>query len=341
MLAPDEVRVAVDAVGLNFWDIFRAMGLFQEGLFGEELVGRIVEVGDDVGNVAVGDRVVGLGDGTFGTEAVTHAALVVPAPSGVSTTALATVPSVFVSAALAFEAADLKAGDWVLIHAGAGGLGLAAIELARAAGAEVIATASAPKRDFLRSLGIAHVFDSRTTEFGERVLEATNGAGVDVIVNSLTGEGFIAASLACLAEGGRFVELARRDIWTADEMAAARPDVGYSVIELDVCKRDEPERAGAILARVVECISAGEINPLVHCRWPLAAGRDRFGHGVHAVGAPYREDRADAAADVRRVAKPGSNVSRHRRLGRHRLRGGGLARRSRGRRDRAERPPRA
>ncbi|MCY3621811.1 MAG: SDR family NAD(P)-dependent oxidoreductase [Gammaproteobacteria bacterium] len=269
-LAPDEVRVAVDAVGLNFWDIFRAMGLFQEGLFGEELVGRVVELGDEVGNVAVGDRVVGLGDGTFGAEAVTHAALVVPAPAGVSTTALATVPSVFVSAALAFEAADLKAGDRVLIHAGAGGLGLAAIELAHAAGAEVIATASAPKREFLRSIGVAHVFDSRTTEFGERVLDVTDGAGVDVIVNSLTGEGFIAASLSCLADGGRFVELARRDIWTADEMAAARPDVGYSVIELDVCKRDEPERAGAILARLVEAIAAGEINPLVHCRWPLA-----------------------------------------------------------------------
>ena len=269
-LAPDEVRVAVDAVGLNFWDIFRAMGLFQEGLFGEELVGRIVEVGANVGSVAVGDRVVGLGDGTFGAEAVTHAALVVPAPAEVSTTALATVPSVFVSAALAFEAADLKAGDRVLIHAGAGGLGLAAIELARAAGAQVIATASAPKRDFLRSMGVAHVFDSRTTEFGERVLDVTNGAGVDVIVNSLTGEGFIAASLSCLADGGRFVELARRDIWTADEMAAARPDVGYSVIELDVCKRDEPERAGAILARIVDAIAAGEVNPLVHCRWPLA-----------------------------------------------------------------------
>ncbi|MCY3837752.1 MAG: SDR family NAD(P)-dependent oxidoreductase [Gammaproteobacteria bacterium] len=269
-LEGDEVRVAVDAVGLNFWDIFRAMGLFQEGLFGEELVGRIVEIGDGVGNVAVGDRVVGLGDGTFGIEAVTRAALVVPAPPGVSTTALATVPSVFVSAALAFEAADFKAGERVLIHAGAGGLGLAAIELARAAGAEVIATASAPKRDFLRSIGVAHVFDSRTTEFGDRVLDVTGGAGVDVILNSLTGEGFIAASLSCLAEGGRFVELARRDIWTDDEMAAVRPDIGYSVIELDVCKRDEPERAGAILGRIVEGIAAGDLDPLVHCRWPLA-----------------------------------------------------------------------
>ncbi|MDE0443295.1 MAG: SDR family NAD(P)-dependent oxidoreductase [Gammaproteobacteria bacterium] len=269
-LGMDEIRVAVEAVGLNFWDIFRGMGLFEEGLFGEELTGRVVEVGDGVTRVSVGERVVALGDGTFGPEAVTRESLAVAAPPGLSATALATVPSVFVSAALAFEAADLKAGDRVLIHAGAGGLGLAAIELARAAGAEVIATASAPKRTFLREIGVAHVFDSRSTDFGAQVLEATGGAGVDVIVNSLTGEGFIEASLSCLAEGGHFVEMARRDIWTEDEMAAARGDIGYTIVELDVVKRDDPERAGAILRRLVERMAAGEIKPLVHCRWPLA-----------------------------------------------------------------------
>ncbi|MXY56055.1 MAG: SDR family NAD(P)-dependent oxidoreductase, partial [Gammaproteobacteria bacterium] len=269
-LEAGQIRVAVEAAGLNFWDIFRAMGLFEEGLFGEELVGRIVEVGEEVTGLAVGDRVVALGDGTFGAEATTLASLAVPAPPGLSATALATVPSVFVSAALAYEAAELAAGDRVLIHAGAGGLGLAAIELAHAAGAEVIATASAPKRAFLRSIGVAHVFDSRTTEFGAEVLEVTDGAGVDVIVNSLTGEGFIEASLSCLAQGGRFVEMARRDIWTVDEMAAARGDVGYTIVELDVVKRDEPARAGTILTRLVERLAAGEIKPLVHCRWPLA-----------------------------------------------------------------------
>ena len=269
-LEPGEVRIAVEAAGLNFWDIFRGMGLFTEGLFGEELVGRVTGIGEAVTSVCVGERVVGLGDGTFGAETVTREALVTPAPANLSATALATVPSVFVSAALAFEAADLKPGERVLIHAGAGGLGLAAIELARAASAEVIATASAPKRPFLRGIGVRHVFDSRTTEFGQKVLDATGGAGVDVIMNSLTGEGFIEASVSCLNQGGRFVEMARRDIWTAEEMAAARPDVGYSVIELDVLKRDEPERAGAILKGLIDRMAAGEIKPLVHCRWPLA-----------------------------------------------------------------------
>ena len=273
-LAAGEVRVAVEAAGLNFWDIFRGMGLFTEGLFGEELVGQVVETGEAVTTVSVGERVVGLGDGTFGAEAVTREALVTPAPANLSATALATVPSVFVSAALAFEAADLKAGERVLIHAGAGGLGLAAIELAHATGAEVIATASAPKRPFLRGIGVRHVFDSRTTEFGQKVLDATDGAGVDVIVNSLTGEGFIESSLSCLNQGGRFVEMARRDIWTEEEMATARPDVSYSVIELDVMKRDEPERAGAILKGLIDRMAAGEIKPLVHCRWPLAETGD-------------------------------------------------------------------
>ena len=138
------------------------------------------------------------------------------APPDVSATALATIPSVFVTCVLSYELAGLKAGDRVLIHAGAGGVGLAAIQLAQAAGAAVFATASAPKQAYLRSLGVEHVFDSRSTAFGQDILAATGGAGVDVVLNSLTGEGFIEASLACLADGGRFVELARRDILSED-----------------------------------------------------------------------------------------------------------------------------
>ena len=108
-------------------------------------------------------------------------------------TGLATVPSAFVSAALSYELSGLETGDRVLIHAGAGGVGLAAIQLAQAAGAEVFATASAPKQAYLRSLGVTHIFDSRQTSFGKEILDATNGAGVTVVLNSLTSEGFIDA----------------------------------------------------------------------------------------------------------------------------------------------------
>ena len=269
-LEPREVRVGVEAAGLNFWDVFRSLGFIEEGLLGREMCGHILEVGSEVSTVAVGDPVVGLGFGAFGPQMVTREELVAPAPAGFSVTGLATVPSAFVSAALSFELSGLEAGERVLIHAGAGGVGLAAIQLVQAAGAEVFATASAPKQAYLRSLGVEHIFDSRQTAFGEEILEATDGAGVDVVLNSLTGEGFIETSLSCLRRGGRFVELARRDILSEEEMAAVRPDVSYDILELDVLKKTEPAWVGKVLRDVMDGLTAGDLKPIVHSRWPLA-----------------------------------------------------------------------
>ncbi len=286
-LAPNEVRAEIEACGLNFLDVFRAMGLVEEeGLLGEEFCGRIVETGSGVTTVAVGDRVAGFAFGTFGPEVVTREELVAPAPSDVSATALATIPSVFVTCVLSYELAGLKAGDRVLIHAGAGGVGLAAIQLAQAAGAEVFATASAPKQAYLRSLGVEHVFDSRSTAFGREILDATGGAGIDVVLNSLTGEGFIQASLACLAQGGRFVELARRDILSEDEMTALRPDVSYSILDLYTLKQQDPARPGAALKEVLARIAAGELAPLMHTRWPIAETSTAMGfmRGARHIG---------------------------------------------------------
>ena len=269
-LEPREVRVAVAAAGLNFWDVFRSLGFIEEGLLGREMCGHIVDVGSDVTTVSVGDQVVGLGFGAFGPRMITHEELVARAPAGISETGLATIPSAFVSAALSFELSGLEAGERVLIHAGAGGVGLAAIQLVQAAGAEVFATASAPKQAYLRSLGVNHVFDSRTTAFAAEIMEASDGAGVDIVLNSLTGEGFIDASLSCLRHGGRFVEMARRDILTEDEMAAVRPDVGYDILELDVLKKTDPEWVGRVLRGLMRRVATGELKPIVHSRWPLA-----------------------------------------------------------------------
>ncbi len=270
-LEPKEVRVAVEAAGMNFWDVFRSLGFIEEGNLGKEMCGHVLDVGSEVSTVSAGDHVVGLGfGGAFAAEMIIREELVAPAPSGISVTGLATVPNVFVSAAFSYELSGLNAGERVLIHAGAGGVGLAAIQLARAVGIEVYTTASASKQPYLRSIGVEHVFDSRTTKFGEEILEATDGAGVDVVLNSLTGEGFIEASLSCLAQGGRFVELARRDILSEEEMAAVRPDVAYSILELDVLKKTEPAWVGRVLRDVMERLTAGELKPLIHSRWPLA-----------------------------------------------------------------------
>jgi len=268
-LEPGEIRASIEAFGLNFRDVFIAIGLVEDSM-GGEFCGRVLEVADGVSSVTVGDRVVGLTFRAFGSETVTLEQMVAPAPDGFSVTELATMPTAFVSAALSFELSGLNAGDRVLIHAGAGGVGLAAIQLAHAAGAEVFATASERKRDFLRSLGVTHVFDSRTTSFGEDVLAATAGAGVDMVLNSLTGEGFIETSLSCLAQGGRFVEMARVDILSEEEMAAKRPDVAYAILAIDALKEEDPVRAGDILRRVLGMLEAGTLTPLPHARWPLA-----------------------------------------------------------------------
>ncbi|MXW69613.1 MAG: zinc-binding dehydrogenase, partial [Acidimicrobiia bacterium] len=119
-------------------------------------------------------------------------------------------------------------------------------------------------------MGVKHIFDSRQTGFGEEILLATGGEGVDVVLNSLTSEGFIDASLSCLAQGGRFVELARRDILSPEEMAEIRPDVSYDILELDVLKKTDPAWVGRVLREVMAGISSGELRPLVHSRWPLA-----------------------------------------------------------------------
>ena len=269
-LEPKEVRVTVEATGLNFWDVFRSLGFIEEGDLGREMCGYVLDIGSDVSSVSVGDRVVGLGFGAFAPEMVTREELVTAAPSGMSVSALATIPSAFVSAALSYQYSGLEAGDRVLIHAGAGGVGLAAIQLAQAAGAEVFATASAPKQAYLKSLGVKHIFDSRQTKFGEEILEATGGEGVHVVLNSLTSEGFIDASLSCLARGGRFVELARRDILSKEEMAAVRPDVAYEILELDVLKKTEPAWVGEVLREIMSRLSTGELKPIIHSRWPLA-----------------------------------------------------------------------
>ena len=271
-LEPREVRVAVEASGLNFWDVFRSLGFIEEGNLGREMCGHILEVGSDVSTISVGDHVVGLGFGAFAPQMVTREELVAPAPSGFSVTGLATVPSAFVSAALSFELSGLEAGDRVLIHAGSGGVGLAAIQLVQAAGAEVFATASAPKQAYLRSLGVEHIFDSRQTAFGKEILEATDGEGVDVVLNSLTGEGFIDTSLSCLKHGGRFVELARRDILSEEEMAAVRPDVTYDILRTRRTQgiRSRRDREAA-LRNVMERLAAGDLSPLTTP--PLAARR--------------------------------------------------------------------
>ncbi|RYG27918.1 MAG: SDR family NAD(P)-dependent oxidoreductase, partial [Burkholderiales bacterium] len=156
----------------------------------------------------------------------------------------------------------LRAGQRVLIHAGAGGVGMAAINLALLRGAQVFATAGSPaKRDLLKSLGVALVSDSRSLAFAQEILAATNGEGVDVVLNSL-GSGFIGASISVVAKGGWFLELGKREIWSSEQVATVRPDVRYRPYDLGDELRANHMLAHAMMHELASRLERGELAPL-------------------------------------------------------------------------------
>ncbi len=188
------------------------------------------------------------------------ALLLAPVPDGIDPVGAATIPAAALTARLSFDWANLQAGDRVLIHAASGGVGLAAIQLARHCGATVFATASAYKRATLRDMGVEYVYDSRTTDFADQILADTNGEGVDVVLNSLTNEGFIEATVRATAKGGRFAEIAKRDIWTPEQMAAVRPDIDYGIIALDVTMVNDPRHIQTLMDELSRGIGSGRVD---------------------------------------------------------------------------------
>ncbi|WP_299556586.1 type I polyketide synthase [uncultured Mycolicibacterium sp.] len=275
---PGFVQVRVQAAGLNFRDVLNVLGLYpgDPGPIGGDFAGVVTAVGPGVTGVEVGQAVFGFMQGAFASRFNVPAQLVVPLPDGVSPTEAATLPAAALTARLAFDWAQLRPGDKVLIHAASGGVGLAAIQLAQQHGATVFATASTYKRATLQRLGVKYVYDSRTTDFADQILADTDGTGVDVVLNSLTGEGFIEATVRATATGGRFAEIAKRDIWTREQMAAARPDIAYEIVALDTVTAEDPDRIHRLLTEVADGLARGRWQPLPAERYPLAEAPAAF-----------------------------------------------------------------
>ncbi len=283
---PGEVEIAVRVTGLNFRDVLRALGMYPDDkgeALGVECAGTITAMGSGVQHVHLGQRVMAIANGSFGTFVTTPAALVVGLPASLSLSDGATIPSVFLTAQYALVTlAQLQPGERVLVHAAAGGVGLAAIQVAQRAGAEVFATAGSPrKREFLHALGVAHVFDSRSVSFADDVRAATGGAGVDVVLNSLGAE-FIGPSVELLGPAGRFVEIGRRGIWTEAQFHAARPAGAYFVVNLAETCHTEPELAGALLHELADAFAAGALRPLPLTSFPSTAVADAFRYMAQA-----------------------------------------------------------
>jgi len=216
----DEVEIENFASGLNFKEVLYAMGLLPAPpelsiKFGLECAGKIVAIGENVKDFQIGDEVIACAQAAcFSAFTNVPASFVVPKPDNLNFEASATIPTAFMTAYYALiKVGRLCKGERILIHAASGGVGLAAVQIAQWIGAEIFATAgNSEKREFLHSIGIQHVMDSRSLDFANEVMEYTEGKGVDVVLNSLGGE-FISKSLEILAHLGRFLELGVRDIY--------------------------------------------------------------------------------------------------------------------------------
>src|SRR5262249_49115075 len=259
-LAAGQVRVAVAAVGVNFRDVLVALGMYPGGgELGAEGAGVVVEGGPAVqglavggaggGGVVVGGAVVGLW-GVVGGEAVVDARLVTVVPGGWSLVEAASVPVVFLTALYGLSVlAGVKAGQRVLVHAATGGVGMAAVQLARHWGGEVFVTARRGKWATLRAVGFDddHIGDFRKLEFGAKVRAATGGTGVDVVLNSLAGE-FNDASLRLLTGGGRFIEMGKTDLRDPQLVAAQHHGAQYRAFDLIEAG---PDRTAAMLDQLM------------------------------------------------------------------------------------------
>jgi acyl transferase domain-containing protein len=277
---PDEgyVQVRVEAAGLNFRDVLNVLGLYpgDPGPVGGDFAGTVTQLGEGVTGLEVGQRVYGSMQGAFASRFNVPAQFLAPIPDGVSAVDAATIPAAALTVRLAFDWAKLNPGDKVLIHAASGGVGLAAIQMAQQHGAEVYATASTFKRATLRKLGVKHVYDSRTTDFADQILEDTGGSGVDVVLNSLTNVGFVEATVRATAKNGRFAEIAKRDIWTPQQMAEVRPDIAYEIVALDTVMFTEPDRIRTLLGEVSDGLAKGEWTPLPAEIYPLTEATTAF-----------------------------------------------------------------
>ena len=260
-----EVRVRVLAVGVNFRDVLVALDMYsgEPPPLGAECAGIVTEVGRDVRGFRVGDRVFGLAFGSMATEAVVPEAFLAPVPTGMSVEIASGLPVAFLTAHYGLhQLARVQPGERVLIHAAAGGVGMAALQIALRAGAEVFATAGSPaKREWLGAHGVTHVMDSRSLAFEHEIAAMTSGVGVDVVVNSLAGDS-IAASLRSLGRGGRFLELGKRDVLTREQASALRPDVQYHVYDLGSEAQANPAIVRPMLDGIVAAIAANELTPL-------------------------------------------------------------------------------
>jgi acyl transferase domain-containing protein/NADPH:quinone reductase-like Zn-dependent oxidoreductase/NAD(P)-dependent dehydrogenase (short-subunit alcohol dehydrogenase family)/acyl carrier protein len=276
---PGEVEIRVHATALNFRDVMNVMGLYpgDPGPLGGECAGEIAAVGEGISQFAVGDAVVAIAPGSFAGYVTVREEWVAPKPARMSFDEAVTLPVAFITAHFTLNhLAKIRAGDRVLIHAAAGGVGLAAVTLAKRAGAEIFATAGSPeKRAFLKSLGVPHIMDSRSLGFAEEIMKITGGRGVDVVLNSLADQ-FVDRSFAVIAPNGRFLEIGKRGIWEPERAAGLNRAIDYFIVDWSVDAQENPALIGSMLRELAAAFDRGELDSLPHRTFPIREAKAAF-----------------------------------------------------------------
>ncbi|TBR56966.1 hypothetical protein B4U84_26390, partial [Westiellopsis prolifica IICB1] len=285
-LAANEVEIEVAVTGINFQEVLIATGLFpipgdSEFKFGYECAGRIVALGKNVEGFKIGDEVIAFSRSSFSRYITALADFVVVKPKNISLEEAATIPSAFWTAYYSLvKVGRLCKGESVLIHSAAGGVGLAAVQIAQYIGAEVFATAgSSTKREFLRSKGVKYVMDSRSLAFADAIMSITQGKGVNVVLNSLGGE-FIEKNLSILASYGRFLELGLRDIFknTKIGLLPFEKNLTFSAIHLDL----ENPNFNCLSREIIQHFQDGHFSPLPYQVFPITKVADAFEYMLQA-----------------------------------------------------------
>lgn len=274
-----EVELEVRAAGLNFRDVLGALGMYPGGLssLGSECAGVVVRVGAGVKSVSVGDSAMALALGAFRCYVTVDERLTARVPKELSLLQAATVPIAFLTAWYALhDLAALQPGETLLVHAAAGGVGMAAVQVAQHLGVNVVATASESKWDVVRSLGVTQVANSRDLSFVRDF--KGSGARVDVVLNSLAGE-FIDASLSLLSPGGRFLEMGKTDIREQTQLAATNPGVAYTSFDLMEAGLD---RIATMFAAICESFASGRLKALPVRAYAITDAQSAFRYMAQA-----------------------------------------------------------
>ncbi len=284
----DEIQVRVHAAGLNFKDVLNALGLLKQhateaGLeykplpLGFECSGTVVAVGP-MAEFQVGAEVIVSNLGCLRQRITVPSAMAVCKPSNVGFAEAAGLPTAYVTAYHALhDLAGIKPGDRVLIHAAAGGVGQAAVQLAKLAGAEVYATASPRKWPVLRAQGVEYILNSRTLDFADEIMRLTEGEGVDIVLNSLNKD-YIPAGIRVLTRNGRFVELGKIGVWSSEQVHQVRPDVSYHNFDLSELDPNELIAVNKrILLTIAELLTKGFLRPLPTTVYNLDEVEEAFG----------------------------------------------------------------